>query len=132
MTNIGSLHSPIASRNPVLPSFLRKRLCKKPSPSRVTCGKPLRVWLFYWDSCFRRNDECWVFCTVSFAGMTNIGLLHSLFRRNDECWFFAQPLKSHFRKSARLCRKPSLCRTGGKPNPLNPPYQGDFLDSIPP
>ena len=26
----------------------------------------------------------------------------------------------------RLCKKPSLGRAGGKPNPLNPPYQGDF------
>ena len=30
------------------------------------------------------------FCTVSFAGMTNGGFLHSLFRRNDEWWIFAQ------------------------------------------
>ena len=34
------------------PSFLRRRLCKKPSPSRVTCGKPLRVWLFFWVPAF--------------------------------------------------------------------------------
>ena len=50
------------------PSFLRKRLCKKPSPSRVTCGKPLRVWLFYW--------------VPAFAGTTNVGFLHSLESRN--------------------------------------------------
>ena len=45
-------------------SFLRKRLCKKPSPSRVTCGKPLRVWLFFW--------------VPAFAGTTNVRFLHSL------------------------------------------------------
>ena len=26
----------------------------------------------------------------------------------------------------RLCKKPSLGCAGGKPNPLNPPYQGDL------
>ena len=54
------------------------RLCKKPSIVRVTCRKPLRVWLFYWVPTFE---------TV---------------------------------------QKTSLGYAGGKPNPLNPPYQGDF------
>ena len=58
--------------------FLLSRLCKKPSIGRVTCGKPLRVWLFYWVPAFE---------TV---------------------------------------QKTSLGYAGGKPNPLNPPYQGDF------
>ncbi len=52
------------------PSFLRRRLCKKPSPSRVTCGKPLPVWLFFW--------------VPAFAGTTNVGFLHSLEGRNPE------------------------------------------------
>ena len=40
------------------------RLCKKPSLGRVTGGKPLRVWLFYW--------------VPAFAGTTILGFLHSL------------------------------------------------------
>ena len=107
-----------------------KETAQKPSLGRVTSGKPLRVWLFYWIPAFEtvqktslgyaggkpnplnppyqgdfplnsplirgargvKNDERWVSCTVSFAGMTNIGFLHSLFRRNDKYWFFAQSL----------------------------------------
>ena len=38
-----------------------ERLCKKPSPSRVTYRKPLRIWLFYW--------------VPAFAGTTHIGFL---------------------------------------------------------
>ena len=30
------------------------------------------------------------------------------------------------RQASRLCKKPSLGCAGGKPNPLNPPYQGDL------
>ena len=33
------------------------RLCKKPSIGRVTCGKPLRVWLFYWVPAFETVQE---------------------------------------------------------------------------
>ena len=40
------------------------KLRKKPSLGRVTCGKPLRVWLFCLGS--------------AFAGMTNVGFLRSL------------------------------------------------------
>ena len=36
---------------------LLQRLCKKPSLGRVTCGKPLWVWLFYWVPAFETVQE---------------------------------------------------------------------------
>ena len=88
----------------LLDSCLRD-CARNPRSAYVTCRKPLRVWLFYW--------------IPASAGMTNIGLLHSLLRRNDgegrrndgegrrndreeregirgarecdSCWLFAQP-----------------------------------------
>ena len=53
-----------------IPATRRWRLCKKPSLGRVTGGKPLRVWLFYW--------------VPAFAGTTILGFLHSLVAANAE------------------------------------------------
>ena len=64
------------------------RLCNKPSPGYVTDGKPLPVWVFYWIPAFETVQE-------TLAGLAV--LLGSCFRRNDEYWVFAQSLKSHFR-----------------------------------
>ena len=36
-----------------------------------------------------------------------------------------------FARLKRLCKKPSIGMPCGKPNPLNPPYQGDFLLNSP-
>ena len=147
---LGFLHS-LESRNPVLPSFLRKRLCKKPLPSRVACGKPLRVWLFYW--------------VPAFAGTTNVGFFAQ--SRKQKSSLAVVPAKagtqsnkcplqnltifnSHRQFSIinyqlSINRRPfsisnsqlpietvqqTLARSRHmrepQPNPLNPPYQGDF------
>ena len=133
-----SLHCVRNKVNPAVPqSFLRRRLCKNPSLSRVTGGKPNPL-----------NPHCQgdFLCHLPIVrglvtqfppdkggqgglGMTNIEFLHSLFHRNDGgCgfgFFTGFPL-------SRLCKKPLLgCVTGGKPNPLNPHCQGDFLCHLP-
>ena len=51
------------------------------------------------------------FCTASFAGMT-VGL-----------GFCSPPTRGH---AFETVQETSLGYAGGKPNPLNPPYQGDF------
>ena len=58
---------------------------QKSSLGRVTGGKPLRVWLFYW--------------VPAFAGTTILGFLHSLFRGCAKIlvrlrWWKTQPPKS--------------------------------------
>ena len=48
-----------------------ERLCKNPSPGMRYRRKTLAGLYVLLDSCFRRNDERWVFA-VSFAGMTSM------------------------------------------------------------
>ena len=111
-TNVGFLHS-LCRRNDGCWFFAQslKRRVQEILARHVLHAATLAGLDVLLGSCFRRNDECWffaqslpqerrmlVFCTVSAAGMTNVGFLHSLCRRNDGCWFFARSLKPHFRR----------------------------------
>ena len=93
------------SRNSVLPSFLRKRLCKKHLLDRVTSGKPNPL-------------------NPPYQG--DLSLNSPLIRgargvRNDECWFVAQPL-------ARITARSAADTVPSSPPPSTNRKRGGYGD----
>ena len=82
------------SRSSVLPSFLRKRLCKKHLLDRVTSGKPNPLNPPY-------QGDFYSIPSLSGGLLLNSPLIRGARGvRKDECWFVAQPLARITARSA--------------------------------
>ena len=112
----------IGAAKAALPAYLRVngnrkqdfRDCGKPNPLNPPCQGDLSL-----------NSP--LSGGLGGLGTTNIGFLQSLGSRNDGCWF----LHSLIRDCARNLDRHALHVEHPTLNPLNPPYQGDFLLNSP-
>ena len=64
------------------------------------------------------HRSCWFIGYRSRAGLLAIAQV-LVYWLSLKCWFIGY-------RSSETVQKTSLGYAGGKPNPLNPPYQGDF------